>query len=279
LPTIDIIHETFARQFTRSISAAMQRIIEINALNTSTMKFGDFIRQQSIPSSYQVFRIKPYEGMGLVVLEGKLVFTMVNSFFGGKGAYYYKYEGQGFTPIEDRLISTVIGFLLKDYDQAWKDSVQPDLELSLTRSEMNPQFVAIVPSSEAVWVTEIEMVMDDTSERLFFCLPNSTLEPMKEKLKARFQTERAGGENIWENRLSDTLRNVPVEVRANLGSTEMTARRLLELKAGDVIQLDESVRTPLEVAVENVVKFRGLAGSANGCNAVKVTEVVGEERK
>lgn len=272
LPTLEMAHERFTRLFRQSISSAMQRIVDVNMVGAEMSKFGEFMRGQAIPSSYHIFRLDPLKGSGLIVLEGKLIFTMVNNFFGGRGASYVKMEGRDFTAIENRLIKTIVEMLVEDYQEAWMP-VQK-LDITLTRSEINPQFVSIVPPSDAVWVIEIELTFEDISERMYFCLPYSTLEPMKEKLKARYQSESMEGENTWLGRITNSLRDVNLSIGVRLGTAQVTGRELLALRVGDIIQLRERTDEPLDISVEGVRKFRGVAGSSRGNKAVRVTEIV-----
>ncbi len=272
LPTLEMVHDRFARLFRQSVSSAFQRVIDVNVLNTDMSKFGEFMRGQAIPSSYHIFRMDPLKGSGLLVLEGKLVFTMVNCFFGGKGTSYFKMEGRDFTPIESRMVKTVVDMMLEDYNKAW--SPVQKLNITHTRNEVNPQFVSMVPPSDAVWVIEVEMSFEDVSEKLYFCLPYSTLEPMKEKLKARYQSESMDSENTWVPRISESLKGIPIEMRVRLGTTSITGRQVLDLQAGDIIQLNERTDTPLDVFIENVLKMHGRAGAQRSAKAVQITEFI-----
>ncbi|HUT24327.1 MAG TPA: flagellar motor switch protein FliM [Sumerlaeia bacterium] len=272
LPTLEMVHERFTRLFRQSISSAMQRMIDVNVLNTEMSKFGEFMRNQAVPSSYHIFRMDPLKGSGLVVLEGKLIFTMVNNFFGGKGASYYKMEGRDFTPIETRLIKTTVELVLKDYQEGWKP-VQK-IDIVPVRHEINPQFVSIVPPSDAVWVVEIELSFEDISEKMYFCLPHSTIEPLKEKLKASYQSEDLSSENTWRDRIETCLRSAPVEFTVQLGTAKVTGRQVLQFAPGDIIQMNERSDNPLKVYVGQVLKVRGRAGSSRGNRAICVTEVI-----
>jgi flagellar motor switch protein FliM len=272
LPTLEMVHERFTRLFRQSISSAMQRMIDVNVLNTEMSKFGEFMRNQSIPSSYHIFRMDPLKGSGLVVLEGKLISTMVNNFFGGKGTSYYKMEGRDFTPIETRLIRTVVELVLKDYQEGWKPIQKVDIVP--VRHEVNPQFVSIVPPSDVVWIVEIELSFEDISEKMYFCLPHSTIEPLKEKLKASYQSENLSSENTWRDRVETCLKRMPVEFKVRLGTAKVTGRQVLQFAPGDVIPLNERSDRPLNVYVEQVLKMRGRAGSSRGNRAICVTDFI-----
>ena len=272
LPMLEMLHERFARLFRQSISATMQRMIDVNMLNLDQNKFGEFMRGLPVPSSLNIFRIDPLPGYGLLALEGKLIFTMVNNFFGGRGAGYYKMEKPDFTPIEQRLIKTVVDLILKDYNEVWQPVHKVDI--ALARTEVNPQFVSVVPDSDGVVVAEIEMSFEDTKEKMYFCLPYSTFEPIKEKLKAPYQSESLENLNVWREQIFSHLVAVPMEVCVRLGTAEISGREVLELKAGDVIQLKERITEPADVFVEDILKMHGHVGSCSGRKAIKVSNLI-----
>ena len=160
---------------------------------------------------------------------------------------------------------------MADYARAW----EPVRKVNLTqlRSEVNPQFVSIVPPSDAVWVIEVEMSFEEVSEKMCFCLPYGTLEPVMDRLKARYQSESMGADNTWRGRIEETLSIVPVEITAQLGTAQITGRQVLALRAGDIIQLNERCDEPLDLFIENVLKLRGRAGTSRRQKAVQVTEL------
>lgn len=276
LPMLEMLHERFARMFRQSVSAAMQRVIDVNMLNLEVNKFGEFMRGLSIPSSLNIFRMDPLPGYGLLVLEGKLIFTMVNNFFGGRGSWYYKMEKPDFTPIEQRLVKTVVELILKDYNQVWQPVHK--VNVSLARTEVNPQFVSIVPDSDGVVVVEIEISFEDVSEKMYFCLPYASFEPIKEKLKAPYQSESMENMNVWLGQIAALLNTVPLAVNARLGTAEITGREVLSLKVGDIIQLNERCTKPADIFIEDVIKMRGYVGSSRGNKAIKISQMI-EPRK
>ena len=52
----------------------------------------------------------------------------------------------------------------------------------------------------------------------------------------------------------------PANVLVKLGEADITMRDLLELQAGDIIQLDNDATLPLDIQVEGISKFRGIPG-------------------
>ncbi len=68
-----------------------------------------------------------------------------------------------------------------------------------------------------------------------------------------------------------------VEVRVELGQTEILLKDLMKLKPGDVIPLDHDVNGEFDVQIENVKKFKGYHGVNHGSVAVQVTKKINKE--
>jgi flagellar motor switch protein FliM len=100
------------------------------------------------------------------------------------------------------------------------------------------------------------------------------IEPIRAKLNAGFQSDQNEVDTTWLNRFRTNLQQAKVEVVAELGRTEINVREFLNLKVGDVIQLEQEVDKPLAVTVEGITKFKGFQGSYKGHQALKVTELV-----
>ncbi|MFW2331436.1 MAG: flagellar motor switch protein FliM [Nitrospinota bacterium] len=272
MPTLDIINQRFTRLFRNSLSTSLRKVVDIAAISTETVKFSEFIRSLPMPTSLHVFKIEPLRGFALLVAESKLVFALVDIFFGGSGMSKMKIEGRDFTMIEQRMIRKVILMTLADMELAWKPV--HDVSLNLIRSEVNPQFAAIVPPTDVVVIVIFEVELDTLSGLLTICLPYSTIEPIMTKLRAGFQSDQLEIDQAWVNRLRGRLSETEVEVVAMLGETNISGDELINLKKGDVIGLNKDVDDDLTLYVEGIPKFKGKPGLVKSNRAIKVTTIL-----
>lgn len=268
MPTLEIINDRFARFFRQTMSTALRKVIDISAFSIDMIKFGEFMRALPVPTSLHIFKADPLRGHAIMVIETKLVFNLVDSFFGGSGRGYIKVEGRDFTPIESRLIAKIIKMALEDLEKAW-NPVHP-LTLSYVRGETNPQFASVVAPTEVVIVIKFEVELEQTVGTLIICLPYSTIEPIRSKLYAGFQSDQLEVDTAWINRFIERVREAEVDMTVELGRTMITGEDIMNLAVGDVIMLRHDVREPLEVKVEGVPKFKVFAGSSRGQKAVRV---------
>ncbi|PIE70219.1 MAG: flagellar motor switch protein FliM [Deltaproteobacteria bacterium] len=270
MPTFEVINERFAREVRTSISNLLRTNVDISAESLDTLKFSEFGRSLPVPTSLHVCRLDPFRGHALVVLESQLVFNLIDQFFGGKGSAKSRIEGRDFTAIEEAMVRKVVMACLEDIEKAWHP-VYP-IKATLVRSEVNPQFAAIVLPEDLVIVSRFEVELEQSAGTLIICLPYSMIEPIRSKLSAGFQAEAEEIDFTWQKRLTEIIYDSEIELRVQLGTTEITGERLLYLKPGDVIQLDQDADEQLVGYVEGHVKFRGFAGVQRGFQALKIAD-------
>ena len=268
MPTLEIINDRFARLFRTTLSSALRKIVDMTTTSVDMVKFGEFMRSLPVPTSLHIFKMDPLRGHAIFVLESKLVFNLVETFFGGAGGGEVKIEGRDFTAIEQQLTRKVVMMSLKDMEQAWK----PVHELSLVyqRTEINPQFASIVPPSDVVIVVKFELEMEHTAGTITVCIPYSTVEPIRGKLYAGFQSDQLEVDHEWMRRFRVQLREAQVDLTVELGRAMVRSGDLLNLKVGDILPLEKDVNESLIAMVEGVPKFKGRAGMSRGSKAFKV---------
>jgi flagellar motor switch protein FliM len=277
MPTLEVIHERFARMLRTTFFSLLHRVLDVSVVNTEMKKFGEFLKTVPIPASFNLFRMKPLRGMGILVLESRLIFTFIDSLFGGSGRASMKVEGRDFTEIESRVIKRIVLAALTDLERSWKPLREVRIEYD--RSEINPQFVSVVSPSDVVVVVNFELEMDQSSGSMIVCIPYSMVEPIRSELQAGFQADRLETDRAWFSRLVAGIRQVPVDIASRLGTTDLSIRELLDLEVGDVIQLTEDADAPLPVYVEGIEKLMGTLGASKGSKAVQVVRRVTKEEE
>ena len=275
LPTLDIINQMFSRLFRNTFSTLMRKSVDVSTVSTDTIKFGDFLRSLPVPSSLHIFRMEPLRGHGLMVVESKLVFAVVDTFFGGSGTKEAKITGRDFSSIEIRMTKSVVLSALQDLEKAWRPVHA--VTTNFVRSEVNPQFAAIVPPTDIVLVILFEIEMESISGTLTICLPYAAIEPIIPKLKAQFQSEEMEVDQVWVRRLRTELLATEIELVAELGTTVVTPQDLMNYKVGDTIMLGNDVSDPLLLKVEQIPKFKGFPGVSRGNKAIQLTETIERE--
>ena len=275
LPTFDVIHERLTGFLREKLSSLTKKNVDVKLVSTELVKFEEFCRSLPLPASINVFKIDPLRGAALLVLEGRLVFSFVEIFFGGKGLNPWKLEGRAFTPIETRIIEKVCRIILGELQTVWCDI--HDVKMIFSHSEIDPQFTQITQPEEMVVATRINVALPNISGTLFFCIPYATIEPLKEKFKQKTGYESQEIDRVWQASLLHKIAKVTVDVGCILGTAHINAGELLELNVQDVILLDQKTSEPVVVTIEGVPKFKGIPGAYNKNKAVQISEYIKKE--
>ncbi|SDK54987.1 flagellar motor switch protein FliM [Maridesulfovibrio ferrireducens] len=271
MPVLEIVNDRFARLATNNLANTMRKRVDINPISIDMSKFGDFMRSLPVPTSLSIFKMDPLRGNAILVVDSRLVFALVESFFGGSGSQP-KVEGRDFTPIEQAIVDRVVKIALSNLEDSWRPVHEVHLEL--IRSEVNPQFAAIVPPSDVVIVITFEVELENAIGSLIVCLPYSTLEPIRSKLHASFQSERLEIDHVWVSRFKERLLETPVELVVRLGRTKITGRQLVNLEEGDLLLLNTDEEDMIECEVEGVLKYYGIPGRVKANRALQITKAI-----
>ncbi len=272
MPTLEVINDNFSRLFRNSLSFSLRKLIDVDSRRIQMMKFGEFVRTLPVPSSFHVFKIEPLRGQGLLVLEAKLVFTLVDIFLGGSGKTPFRVEGREFTAIESRLIRKVVNMIFNDLEKSW--NIVHTVSIRHVRSEINPQFVGIVPPTDLVIMIPFGLELDQFIGLITLCIPYAMIEPIKGKLYSGYQSDRLEVDHSWMGDFLDQLKSAEVEVLVELGKGSIAIQDLLKLSVGDVLPLDNEVTDLMTAKVQGVPKFFGRAGVLGEKRAFQIEELI-----
>jgi len=272
MPAFDVINERLSREVRATLSSLLQTNVDVSANPFDTLKFSEFVRSLPVPTSLHVFRMEPLRGHGLVVFESQLVYNLIDTFFGGEALGKARVEGREFTTIEEVMVKKAVVAVLKNMEASWTPI--ESVKISLIRSEMNPQFTAIVLPTDLVLVTRFEIELEQSAGNLVVCYPYSMIEPMRNKLSSGVQAETEEIDLNWRRMIREVILESEIEMKIQLGRTEITGERLLYMQKGDVIQLDSSASDPLVSYIDGLEKLTGYAGVQRGFQAFKVKDKI-----
>jgi len=270
MPTMEIINERFARNIRLGVFHLIRKSPEISIGPTKVQKYSAFLREIVVPTNFNIVSVKPLRGSGLIVCDPTLVFSVIDALFGGAGKYHTRIEGRDFSATEVRVISRLVDVVTAEYKKAWH-GIYP-LELAYQRSEMQPQFANIATPSEIVITTSFTLEIGDTSGAIHFCIPYSTLEPIRDVLYSTVQGDAGEPDRRWINLMKEQIQSAEVELIAELATAPATVEQLLSFKAGDFIELD--LRQAIQAKVAGVPVFDCHYGTSNGKYALKVDQLL-----
>jgi flagellar motor switch protein FliM len=269
MPILEIIYERFIRQFRVSLSNSLRKISTISMISTDLLKFGEFVNTLPIPSCMCIMRFNELRGPALIVFESKLAYAIIDSYFGGTDRPFTKIEGKEFTSIELSFMRRVMDMAINDLEEAWAPVHKIDAQY--VRTEINPQFVGVVPPSDVIITTTFEVEFESASGTIMVVIPYSTIEPIKQKLSSSYQTDNDVVDTLWTRSMQEHIQHAQATAVVKLGETEMTIGDLVGLQLGDIIPLSQEVSGELDLEIEDAKKLKCLIGVYKGSRAVQIT--------
>ncbi|KAA0947275.1 MULTISPECIES: flagellar motor switch protein FliM [unclassified Pseudomonas] len=269
MPTLEMINERFARYTRISMFNMLRRSADVAVGGVQVMKFGEYVHSLYVPTSLNLVKIKPLRGTALFILDAKLVFKLVDNFFGGDGRHA-KIEGREFTPTELRVVRMVLEQAFIDLKEAWQAIMEVNFEY--INSEVNPAMANIVGPSEAVVVSTFHIELDGGGGDLHVTMPYSMIEPVREMLDAGFQSDLDDQDERWVKALREDLLDVDVPLSATVARRQLRLRDILHMQPGDVIPIE--LPEELIMRANGVPSFKVKLGSHKGNLALQVIEPI-----
>ncbi|HLA73849.1 MAG TPA: flagellar motor switch protein FliM [Steroidobacteraceae bacterium] len=273
MPAFELINERLARSLRVSFYNLLRRPLEIAVMPLRSAKFADYAQSLALPSNLNLVRVNPLRGTALFALDPKLVFCIVDNFFGGNGRQQSA-EAREFAPTEMRVIQMLLRSAFNDMREAWAPVAAIDVEH--VKSEVNPSFVQICSPAEPVVICGFQLALEGGGGDLQIVLPMSMLEPLKEVLEAGASGVGPAQDDRWLSSLKEDIQDAEIELSTMLGHASVTLSQLINLKAGDVIPCDFSGKAT--VLAEGVPLFRGSYGVSRGHQSVRFEQRVRRPR-
>ncbi|SEK48828.1 flagellar motor switch protein FliM [Colwellia chukchiensis] len=266
MPTLEMVNERFARHMRISLFNMMRRSAEVSINGIQMIKFGEYVHTLFVPTSLNMVRFRPLKGTALLTMEARLVFILVDNFFGGDGRYHAKIEGREFTPTERRIVQMLLKIIFEDYKEAWSPVM--DVSFEYLDSEVNPSMANIVSPTEVVVISSFHIELDGGGGDFHVALPYAMLEPIRELLDAGVQSDKEDTDMRWSKALRDEIMDVPVELSTKFIEAELSLQKIMDLKAGDIIPVE--MPDHITVLVENLPSFRAKLGRSRDNLAIKI---------
>jgi flagellar motor switch protein FliM len=266
-PALELIDERFARALRQSLTTLLRRPADVTAKAPQIQTFADYLRTLKAPTSLNLVRFTPLRGTALLTLDARLVFALVDQYFGGSGRAAV-IEGREFTATEQRIIHMLLRNVFADLREAWGPVA--DIELEFVQSEVNPHMAAVDSPTEIALVSAYQVELAGNGGALHVALPYSMIEPLRETLSTTLPAAHRDRNPHWSHMLMQEVEEAAVELRVQLTQSSVTLAQLLNLKADDILPCDFAGKVTL--CAEEIPLFRGSFGLSRGQQAVKIEE-------
>ena len=275
LRTLEIIYEHYGRLISTNLPIYLRKTVQMTVASSETVTFSEFSNALSNPVILGIIDFKPLNGNVIMELSPNLGFTMIDRMLGGTGTPLEK--TRDFSEIEMTIITKLMIICMQLMKEPWKNVL--DISPIMERIETNAQFAQVIAPTDMIAIVTLNMRIGEVEGYMNICLPYFTLEEIMDKLNTKywFSTMQKDDTSDYHDYIESLIRRVDVPVKAVLGTSSISVNEFLGLQVGDVIRLNSTVGSEMDIYVGNIRKFTALPGSAKDKYAVRITSVQREE--
>jgi len=235
--SIDMINERFIRTFRLGLLEMLRSSPRVSPSRVQISRFGDYLKGLRAPLSVNMVRMNPLRGYSIVAIDPVVVFSSLDSFFGGFGRGVAQLPPTRlFTPTETRIINMILEVFFKSLKDAWSPIM--DIDHEVVSSEINPQFAQIADENDLVILSRFEVEAGASAQGFIdLVYPYASLKPVRDLLRSRVQTGDGNEEsdNQWRTDLGVAVDSASVELRVLLGDIPTSLGAIEAMQPGDVV--------------------------------------------
>lgn len=271
LRTLEIIYEHYGRLISTNLPLYLRKTVQTTVASSETVTFSEFSNALSNPVILGIIDFKPLNGNVIIELAPNLGFAMIDRMLGGPGLPLEK--NRDFSEIEMTIIEKLMIVCMQLMKEPWRNVVE--INPIMERIETNAQFAQVIAPSDMIAIVTMNIRIGETEGFMNICLPYFTLEEVMDKLNTKywFSTMQKDDSYDYTDHIESLIKRVDVPIKAVLGKSSLSVNEFLGLQVGDVIRLDSTVDSEMDIFVGNIRKFTALPGSSKDKYAVRVTTV------
>lgn len=252
LRNLQIVHETFARQFTTVLSSTLRAVSHVSMTSIDQRSYDEYVASTPNPTFLAILATPPWAGSSAFQMPLTIALTAIDFLLGGHGKGTAE---RSLTEIELGLMKNLIDRAMAELTYAFNSVAE--VHPQIARHESNPQFAQIAAPSDMMIVVTFHLKLNDIEGTATLCYPYNTLQPVLDSFTGNLAQVLPTGNKAHEAaaRLERAVLDVPVEFRAEFPSVRLTTDDLAALRAGDVIPLGITTDQPLTGIVGGVPTF------------------------
>jgi flagellar motor switch protein FliM len=272
---VELVHEDLTERLTTALPTFLRTNVRPRMVHTEQGRFHDFLKDFAANTLFHMITLAPLPGQMVFTLSPNVSYMILEQRLGGK--IEGRIQERPLTEIDQSLLRGLVEHMLGDIKAAWSKvvAIEPTLEDSTT----NQHWVQMMMGNERVMLLTFELNVLSTTGTMNMFIPFNTLKPIANVLNPHIWI--AGRKERQEDPVArqttiDQLNRVMLPINVILGTAEVKFSEVLNLKLGDVIQLDTGVNDHLTIQVSKKNQFTGKVGRSGKHLGAQITGVIHE---
>ncbi|MGE5644261.1 MAG: flagellar motor switch protein FliM [Acidobacteriota bacterium] len=270
LRAVHLLHDGFGRTLASSLSAYLRTYVVVNLVSVEQLSFAEFSQCLPSPTCLVSLGLKPYEGNAVLEISSSLVFPILEMLLGGNGKSSANMRRE-VTEIEQVVLEGLYRITLHDLRQAWS-GITP-IDFTIEARETEPQLLQVMAPNEAVVAIGLEVRMPDNSGMINIGMPSIIIKMLRQKFEQQWSVRRAESTNDEQMRIFRLLKPSHLRLDARLQGPTLLVEDMAALAVDDVLTFDFPTDRPLNLLVNNQLKYKGRLVTTGQKKAFVIEEI------
>jgi flagellar motor switch protein FliM len=283
LPMLQVVFDRLATGCADVLRQMSASPTYFSVAGVQSQRIGDALAAHSHNTIAGVFHCPEWDSRILIGLDRDFMFTLLEIIFGADGSeppfkHDSDFDGERpYTNIEVLLAQQ----LLEQVGKSMRTAFAPvcDATFKFERIETRMYFATIGSRNNLAIRAELMMQGLDNVGQMFVVIPQTALNPIRQNLTrvlSGYATER---DPRWTKQIQQEVQRTEVKLQAILEERTMTLGEISELKIGQVIELQASPRSPIQLQNNNETVFWCQLGQRDGSYVLRVQDFVDQEQE
>lgn len=273
--TLELVHDNYARIISNYLTGQIRQSIKVKIETVEQITYEEFIHSVQNPTIITVFKMPPLAGNIIFETNPQFSLRVIDILLGGNGTR--KVNAKEFSDIDKNIMKQITSGMISNLKLAWESvlNVEPEVEAI----ETNPAINQTLAPNEPVALITFSVEMGKSSTFINMCIPYLSIEKILDKLVVQYSFQNNDENMMAESRIKieEGIHKVDIEVKAELGSTNLTVDDFLKLTKGDVIKLDNRSSSPIKVYVGDEECYYGKPGIVGKNMGVMILDITDKE--
>lgn len=273
--TLELVHDNYARIISNYLTGQIRQSIKVKIETVEQITYEEFIHSVQNPTIITIFKMPPLAGNIILETNPQFSLRVIDILLGGNGNR--RVDTKEFSDIDKNIMKQVTSGMISNLKLAWEAilNVAPEVE----GIETNPAINQTLAPNEPVALITFSVEMGKSSTFINMCIPYLSIEKILDKLVVQYAFQNNDESMMAESRIKieEGIHKVDIEIKAELGSTNLTVDDFLKLTTGDVIKLNNKSSYPIKVYVGDEECYYGKPGTVGKNMGVMILDIIDKE--
>lgn len=257
--TLQGMHDSFSRLAGAVFSSRLRTLVTVRLSSIEQSLYQEWQSQVPAQTVCYVISMAPLGGNIVVEFNFDVAAHVLDRVLGGTGVLVDRTREVG--DIELMLLRSFGTAICNALHDMWSNVV--DIGPVVQDIGIDAGSIQIASPNDVVFSAFYEVAIGNQLGAMSICTPYTVVEPVTNYFTSHMwlaQGQVVRSDEHTRRRVEALIASAPLDLMAELGSTDVTVRQVMDLRVGDTIVLDQRAQRPLVIYVNGQHRFNGRPG-------------------